>query len=442
MKEQRVEQLKIHYGSDAYGILNEACFKSRLLYNKANYYQRQVFFGSGRDFNAILNPWKLRALFKDKDEYKALGGHLAAETVMLVSRAWKGWKESWLSWNKEYIAQIAAQGVKYKQTESGAVKLNFKGDPVIDKSTKSFKGEPKPPNYIKDNGLAPVMIDCVGVSQKEGVVKFPKRLGCIEIKTDKQVQSIRILPRYRCFIVELIYNINVPSAMEDNRRYFSIDLGVSNFVTMTSNIPGFVPVIVNGKGLKSVNRYYNKEKARYQGIAKQMNDKHTTRRIERLTQRRNNQIKDQMHKASRLVIDLAVMNDINIIVVGNNKGWKYGVNIGKRNNQNFTQLPFKTFIEQLKYKARQAGIRAVCVNESYTSKTSFLDGEAPCKHEKYAGKRVHRGLFKSLSGKTINADVNGSYQILKMYSPNVYTASDSGWTLQPKVVNVVKYQIA
>ena len=146
-----------------------------------------------------------------------------------------------------------------------------------------------------------------------------------------------------------------------------------------------------------------------------------------------------MHKASRFVTDLAALNDIGVIVVGNNKGWKYEVNLGAMNNQNFVQLPFTKFIKLLTYKAREASIKVICVKESYTSKTSFLDGETPRKHTKYAGRRVHRGLFKSARGKTIKADVNGSYQILKMYSPTAYALGDSGWTLQPKVVDVVKY---
>jgi len=440
MKEQRIERVKIHIGAEPYNILEEACFKSRLLYNQANYWQRQEYFNSGRDFNTILTPYDLRRQFIDSEEYKALGGHLSAETVLRLGKEWKGWKASWLKWNEEYKAQTAAQGVKYKRVADGSVKLNRKGgEPVVDKSTKSYKGEPQQPHYIKDRGLAPVYIDSGGVRQLDGAVKLPKRMGEIEIKTDHQVQSIRILPRYRCFIVELIYNIETPPVKDDNGRYFSIDLGVGNFAAVTSNVAGFQPVIVNGKGLKSINRYYNKEKSYYQGVAKQMNDKYMTHRLERLSERRNNQIEDQIHKASSYIVDLAIQNDISVITVGNNKGWKYQVNMGGQNNQNFVQLPFTKFINLLIYKARESGIRVLCVNESYTSKTSFLDGEEPCKHKEYAGQRIHRGLFVSASGKRLNADVNGSYQILKKYSPNAYALGDSGWSLQPKVVDMVKY---
>lgn len=439
MKEQRVEKVKIHMGADSYNILEEACFKSRLLYNQANYWQRQEYFNSGRDFNTILSPYDLRKQFIDSDAYRALGGHLSAETVLRLGKEWKGWKASWLKWNEEYTAQIAVQGIKYKKAASGSVKLNRKGEPVVDKSTKSYKGEPKPPNYVKERGLAPVYIDCGGIRQLDGAVRLPKRLNEIEIKTDHQVQSIRILPKYHCFVVELIYNIETPPVKDDNGRYFSIDLGVSNFAAVTSNVAGFQPVIVNGKGLKSINRYYNKEKSYYQGVTKQMNDKYISHRLERLSERRNNQIEDQIHKASRYIVDLAVQNDISVIVVGNNKGWKYQVNMGGQNNQNFVQLPFAKFINLITYKARESGIRVVRVDESYTSKTSFLDGEEPTKHKKYAGQRVHRGLFVSAAGVKYNADINGSYQILKKYSPNIYTLGDSGWSLQPKVVDMVKY---
>jgi len=141
MREQRVEQLKIYVGTNDYDIFEEACFKSRLLYNQANYWQRQEFFNSGRDFDVILDPWSLRNRFKNSEEYKALGGHLSAETVMMVGREWKGWKASWLSWNREYRAQIEKQGIKYKTSENGTIKLNQYGEPIVDKSTQSFKGE-------------------------------------------------------------------------------------------------------------------------------------------------------------------------------------------------------------------------------------------------------------------------------------------------------------
>ena len=120
-----------------------------------------------------------------------------------------------------------------------------------------------------------------------------------------------------------------------------------------------------------------------------------------------------MHKASRKIIDLALQNGIGTIVVGNNRGWKQEVEMGKRNNQTFVGIPYLTFIRQITYKAGLVGITVKVVEESYTSGTSYLDGELPTKVNYKKSRRLTRGQFKSNSGEYINADVNGAYQIIK-----------------------------
>lgn len=122
-----------------------------------------------------------------------------------------------------------------------------------------------------------------------------------------------------------------------------------------------------------------------------------------------------MHKASHLVVNYLVSNNIDTLVIGKNIGWKQDINIGKQNNQNFVSIPFNNFIEQVIYKANNKGIEVICQEESYTSKCSFFDNEDIQKHEKYAGCRVHRGLFKTSTGKILNADINGSLNIIKKY---------------------------
>ena len=88
-------------------------------------------------------------------------------------------------------------------------------------------------------------------------------------------------------------------------------------------------------------------------------------------------------------------------------------NKGKRNNQNFVQIPHTTFVQILQYKSKLEGINVILQEESYTSKCSFLDGEDVCKHIEYKGKRVKRGLFRTKVNRLINADLNGALNILK-----------------------------
>nr|MCR5475490.1 IS200/IS605 family accessory protein TnpB-related protein [Lachnospiraceae bacterium] len=135
--------------------------------------------------------------------------------------------------------------------------------------------------------------------------------------------------------------------------------------------------------------------------------------MERLTEKRNNKVKDYLHKASRKIIVHAKMNNVIHIVIGNNRGWKQKVELGKRTNQTFVSIPYRMLIDMICYKAQLAGIRVSVVKESYTSGTSYLDGEIPEKGFYDASRRVKRGMFKSNKGILINADVNAAYQIIK-----------------------------
>jgi putative transposase len=177
------------------------------------------------------------------------------------------------------------------------------------------------------------------------------------------------------------------------------------------------PIILNGKPCKSINQYYNKKIAFFKSILTTENKKISTR-VLNLTLKRDNKIKDYLHKSSRYIVNHLISNQINTLIIGKNKEWKKEINIGKRNNQNFVQLPHSIFISMLEYKCKLLGIRVIITEESYTSKCSFLDNEAICKHSNYLGKKVKRGLFKSFQGKYINADLNGSLNILKKVVPN------------------------
>ncbi|MCU0499580.1 MAG: transposase, partial [Anaerolineae bacterium] len=136
--------------------------------------------------------------------------------------------------------------------------------------------------------------------------------------------------------------------------------------------------------------------------------------------KRNCRVDAYLHQASRRIIEFMQLMGIGTLVIGKNEGWKQGIELGKRTNQNFVQIPHARFIEMLTYKAQLVGIAVIITEESYTSKCSFLDGEAVCKHEQYAGKRVKRGLFCASNGRLMNADTNGAYNIIRKVIPNAF----------------------
>ena len=249
---------------------------------------------------------------------------------------------------------------------------------------------------------------CAKVSN--GVVYLKTKQGKLSFNVvTNNIQQVRLVPRANHIIVEIIYNKEC-EAKQDNNRYASIDLGLDNLCTLASNTAQ--SIIVDGKRLKSINHYYNKTKAKLQ--SKLSKNKHTSKRINRLTLKRNRKIKDYIHKVSRKIVEYMEANSLNTLFVCKNAGWKDSINLGRTNNQNFVSIPYNMLIQMLEYKCKLAGINIIIVNEAYTSKCSFLDREKISKHDTYAGKRIKRGLFISNSGIMINADVNGSLNIMRL----------------------------
>lgn len=205
---------------------------------------------------------------------------------------------------------------------------------------------------------------------------------------------------------------------------------MNNLAAVVNNW-GDRPFIINGRPLKSMNQFMNKEKAHYQSILKKTNSKDMSRRIRKLSSKRGHKINDYLHKASRYIINYCLSHDVTLIVIGKNKNWKQECGLGKRADQNFVQIPFDRFITMLEYKAREHGITVVTTEESYTSGTSFIDDEEPVREYYNKKRRVRRGLFMSDKGIMINADVNGAYQIMKKVVPIKW---DRGCVLHPVIV--------
>ena len=218
------------------------------------------------------------------------------------------------------------------------------------------------------------------------------------------------------FVLEVIYEAKEKELKQDNNRYMSIDLGVNNLAACTSNVIN--SFIINGKPIKSVNQYYNKMLSKHKSIIKKTNNANTSSKIRRLTLKRNNKIKWYMHNASKHIIKILLDNEINTLIVGKNKEWKSNINIGKQNNQTFVSIPFDMFISQLKYKCKLNGINIIEQEESYTSKVSFIDNDYIPTYNKdddklnVSGKRIKRGLYQTKKSHYINADINGSFNIM------------------------------
>jgi putative transposase len=183
--------------------------------------------------------------------------------------------------------------------------------------------------------------------------------------------------------------------------------------------------------LKSINQFYNKRKAQLQSLV----GSQTSKRLIRLTNKRNRKVKHILHLATRRVIDHLVVNHIGVLVIGYNPEWKQRVNIGRANNQKFVAIPHAQALQMLTYKAHLAGIEVVLQEESYTSKCSFLDGEFPQKQHQYAGRRVQRGLFRAGDGTFINADVNGACNIIVKAFPNAFEG------IEGVVVHPVRWEV-
>jgi len=252
-----------------------------------------------------------------------------------------------------------------------------------------------------------------------------------------EVDQVRIVPRNGFYVVEVVYQQDGEQEPVKTDLYAGIDLGINNLAAITSNKDGFAPRLVNGRPVKSINQFYNKRRAELQSkLAQEDVKRHTSKRLERITNKRTRKIDHYLHTASQRIIDLLVSEGIGTLVIGYNQEWKQEVNLGKRNNQNFVTIPFARFIHLLTYKAELVGILVRMTEESYTSKCSFLDFELIGKHDVYVGKRVKRGLFRSADGHGYNADVNGSYNITRKVASDAFGQGSRGCVVHPTLLAV------
>lgn len=361
---------------------------------------------------------------------------------------------------KELMAQVSQQILKNLFNDW---KSFFKALQAYKRNPSTFTGRPKLPSYKKKDGRIKVSYTNQTIKFKNGILSFggsTVKYNCSELPSNAKLQEVRIVPRGINYNLEIVYSIpRETNNLIDKNKCLAIDLGISNLATLTNNI-GLEPIIINGRKLKNINQLYNKQRAKYKSLQpfvtkarydrkkginvvekKQIGD---TKKLKRITNKRNRRVKDYLHKTSKWIIDYCLKNKIGTIVIGKNTDWQRNSNIGATNNQNFVTIPYSQLIEMIKYKAEFVGIEVIEQEESYTSKASFLDNdEIPVfdKNNKqeyiFNGKRIKRGLYKTSKGYLINADVNGSLNIMRKFNSELTKSIKISDVLKyPRIVNV------
>lgn len=373
-------------------VIDYYCFQAKRVYNTGNYIVRQEFINNGK----WIKAYDLHKIMQDYECYYNLGSQASQNTLTLLDKNWKSFFKAIKDWSRK-------KGVGYL-------------------------GKPSLPKYKDKNGRSILMIKNIQCRITNGEVYFSwkplNEFSGIKTNVRGKLQQIRFVPSGSCYVMEIVYETEVLEQFSESRNVIGIDLGIDNFATISNNI-GVQSIIINGKNLKSMNQYYNKSKSRLQESVRWSN------RLQNLTDKHQRKIDYFMHKASRVIINYCLEYGIDTVVIGNNEGWKQEINMGKRNNQSFYAIPYEKFISKLRYKCENYGIIFIETEESYTSGTSFLDGELPIKKNYNKKRRKKRGLFLSNEGIRINADLNGAYQIVKKVLPNAYEQWDTGCDLHP-----------
>lgn len=366
--------------------ISKLCKVSNNLYNQALYVFRETL----KDESKWLSYFELDSIMKNTKNldgdinYRLLKAQCSQQVLRILDKNIKGY---------------------YKSVQ------DYKKNP------NKYKEKPVLPNYKKRGSEFNLYYTNQSCKIKDGRIILSKDLSIsipqYEKYSDliKDFKQIRIKPLACGYKIEIIYEVkNTEVSKGREEKVASIDLGIDNLVTLVSED---FAVLFSGKFVKSHNKLFNKALAELNSIKDSQKIKGATKRIKKLYYDRDNYIEDVFHKISRKIVDLLIDSKITKLVVGYNKGWKTGVNIGKRNNQKFVQIPFARLVSYLEYKCELAGIEIVIHEESYTSKCDSLAFEKIGRHDSYLGRRKKRGLFQSSVGKLINADVNGALNIMR-----------------------------
>jgi putative transposase len=364
-------------------VIKKACHHSNSLYNQGNYLIRQTFFKK-RIWLRYNNYYHQ---LKTSPHYQALPSQTGQQILRLLEKNWKAFFQVIKEWNINPM---------------------------------KFLGRPKPPKYRVKTGENLLVFTFQQLRYKNGNLLLPKNLGSFQTRIRENLQGARILPQGVGYKLEIIYQKEPIPLKPQRNRIVSIDLGVNNLITMVNNI-GEKPIVINGKSVKAVNQYFNKQLSKLQSQYDKSQIK-SGRKHRILLLKRKRLLSDRLHKASRYIVNWCLQHQIDTVIVGYNTTWKQQVALGKVNNQQFVNIPFYQLLKQFEYKCEDEGLQLLITAENYTSKCSFLDHESIQKHAQYKGRRICRGLFRSHTGRLINADVNAAYNIMSKVVPNAFPA--------------------
>ena len=391
-----IKQQVKHLTKEEYNILRELCRTAKNLTNQAIYNVRQHYFQEKQYLRYESNYHEI----KNCENYKLLNSNMAQQTLKNVDTMFKSFFA---------LIKLAKQG-----------KYNFR---YI-----------KLPNYLTKNGYANLIIGMINIKNDMTLTipysyTFKKKYDTkIQIKVpkmleDKKIKEIQIIPKFnaRFFEIQYTYEIQEEKIQLNTNNALAIDLGVNNLCTCVTNAGK--SFILDGKKLKSINQFFNKQNAKLQSIKDKQNIKKQTKQQYMISRKRKNRVDDYINKTCRYIINYCLANDIGTLVIGYNQSFQCKPDMSKKNNQNFTFLPFGKIREKLEYLCKRYNINYVLQEESYTSKASFFDNDDlpiynmdnPQTYE-FSGKRVKRGLYQTKDGYLFNADCNGALNILRKSS--------------------------
>ena len=382
-----------HLSASEYILLRTLCKLSKNVYNESVYNIRQHYFQQGEYLRYDANYH----LMKTSENYKKLGGAISQQTMRCADQSFKSFFG---------LCHISKSG-RYKNWKIGI------------------------PSYIDKEGMYTITLTQVRIVN--GRISIPvslylrsqfdcrPKLYVPQHIQDKKIRQVKIIPKHngRFFEVRYIFDDNEPEKVEvEDSKFVGIDLGINNLATCVTNEGD--SFIIDGKNLKSINQWYNKELSRLSSIKDHQGIKGCTNRQYLITRKRDNRVQDYIYCAAKKIVNYCIEHKIGTIVVGYNDGFQENPNLGKVNNQKFVMIPFGRLKSRIEYLCKQYGIKFVLQEESYTSKASFFDNdEMPKwnplnpKQGSFSGKRICRGLYQTSKGYRLNSDVNGALNILR-----------------------------
>ena len=416
-KTTKIQQTKQHHEVDL-SILKAMCFHSARLYNVGLYTVRQHYFNTNTYLPYNSNYHEC----KNNENFKLLLSDCGQQILRLVDRDFQSFfRLLILKKSGKYSEKVKLP--HYKKENSVMV------CPIQGRSCRIQK------NGKVAIGLTKEFREKYNISERRILFTIPKNIRHIQ-----QFQEIRIIPLYngKEFSVEFIYNDTTVKPQVQGDGYMSIDLGVSNFAACTIFSNGDAhQFLIDGRRLTNINHYYNKKvselKSEY-SKNKSITDI-TTPRMMRLMNGRNNRITDYFNRVCHLLVNTCLTYGVSTLVIGYNKGQKQEINLGKVNNQNIVSIPYHKFRQKLEQLCIEHGISYISQEESYTSKASALDMDAIPTYgvdetpTTFNGKRIYRGLYRSSDGSVLNADINGSINILRKY----FKERNENWIYQDSV---------